>query len=264
VSGRGAFPRPVVLVPGACLGGWAWQEVAERLRALGHDVYPLTLTGLGERVHLAGPDVDLETHVLDVVNVLDHERLEHAVLVGHSYAGIVITGVADRRPERLDAVVYLDTAPFPDGTAISDVQSDEQRERQRAEVMHGGEGWRWPVPDERTLASGAYGSAAGLSAAHLQLLASHGSAHPYATFTSPLHLTGGRVEQLRRVAIFGADGGMSVAALRELIEARDPRGAPFADPEWELHELPTGHWAMFSLPDPLAELLSRIATASSA
>jgi pimeloyl-ACP methyl ester carboxylesterase len=102
-------PRcPVVLVAGACLGGWAWREVTVRLRALNHDVYPVTLTGLGERVHLANPDVDLETHIADVVNVLDYEDLTDVVLVGHSYAGIVITGVADRRPDRIGAVVYAD------------------------------------------------------------------------------------------------------------------------------------------------------------
>jgi pimeloyl-ACP methyl ester carboxylesterase len=90
--------RPLVLVPGACLGGWAWQGVARRLRGAGHNVYPVTLTGLGDRSHLASPAVDLETHVTDVVNLLDHEDLHHAVLVGHSYAGTVVRAVADRRP----------------------------------------------------------------------------------------------------------------------------------------------------------------------
>jgi pimeloyl-ACP methyl ester carboxylesterase len=133
-----AARRPIVLVPGACLGGWAWRDVAARLRAQGHDAYPVTLTGLGDRVHLAGADVDLETHIADVVNLLDYEALEDAVLVGHSYASTVVTAVADRRPQRLNAVVYLDTSPLPDGTAIADVQRPEQRERQaRAVEEHG-------------------------------------------------------------------------------------------------------------------------------
>jgi len=106
-----ASQSPIVLVPGACLGGWAWREVATGLRKLGHEVYSVTLTGLGERVHLASRDVDLETNVADVVNLLDYENLSNVVLVGHSYAGVVITGVADQRPERLEAVVYLDTGP---------------------------------------------------------------------------------------------------------------------------------------------------------
>ena len=126
-------------------------------------MYPVTLTGSGERVHLAGPSVDLETHVEDVVNVLDHERLSDVVLVGHSYSGTVVTAVADRRPERLHAVVYLDTAPLPDGTAITDVQSPEQRELQRAATVADGDGWSWPAPDAQTLRSGVFGSAGGLS-----------------------------------------------------------------------------------------------------
>src|SRR5438034_4105653 len=153
-------PRPLVLVPGACLGGWAWHDVAARLRSLGHDVHPVTLTGLGDRVHLAHAGIDLETHIADVVNVLDYEDLEDAVLVGHSYAGVVVAGVADRRPERLAAVVYLDTGPLPDGMAIVDVQRPELRDRQRRDAEERGEGWRWPVPDRGTLAPGTYGSVA--------------------------------------------------------------------------------------------------------
>jgi pimeloyl-ACP methyl ester carboxylesterase len=250
--------RPLVLVPGACLGGWAWRDVAPRLRAHGHDVYPVTLTGLGERVHLASGDVDLETHIADVVNVLDYEALEDAVLVGHSYAGVVVAGVADRRPERLAAVVYLDTGPLPDGMAIVDVQPPELRDRQRRDAEERGEGWRWPVPDRATLAPGTYGSVAGLEDRHYRLIEERATPHPYATFTSPLRLAHSRPPGVRRVAIFAAAGGMTVAQLRELIAQGDPRAALFADPDWELHELPTGHWAMFSAPDALAEALHEI------
>jgi pimeloyl-ACP methyl ester carboxylesterase len=255
--------RPIVLVPGACLGGWSWQQVAGRLRALGHDVYPVTLTGLGERVHLASKDVDLETHIADVVNLLDYEDLDDVVLVGHSYAGIVITGVADRRAERLDAVVYLDTSPVPDGAAIADVQSAEQRKRQLASVEQDGDGWRWPVPDSDTLASGVYGSINGLAPAALDLIRSRGTAQPYATLTAPLRLRGPWPEQVRRVAIFCADGGMSLARLGDLIEQRDPRAGAFAAEDWELHELSSGHWAMLSSPGPLARLLHQVAVHSS-
>jgi len=255
-------PRsPIVLVPGACLGGWAWQEVTVRLRDLGHEVYPVTLTGLGERVHLASRDVDLETHIAVVVNLLDYEDLSDAVLVGHSYAGVVVTGVADRLPERLNAVVYLDTGPLPNGMAIADVQSTEQRERQLWEAEQGGDGWLWPVPDRDTLVSGAYGSASGLEPTDFELIAARATPQPYATFTTPLCLSGATPTDLRRAAIFCADGGMSLALLRELIAQHDTRADAFADPSWELHELPTGHWAMFSLPGPLAELLDRIAAA---
>ncbi len=251
-------PRPIVLVPGACLGGWAWREVAARLRALDHDVYAVTLTGLGERVHLASSDVDLDCHIADVVNLLDYEALDDVVLVGHSYAGAVVTGVADRRGEQLEAVVYLDTSPLADGAAITDLQSPGERQRQYLEVEENGDGWRWPLPDYDTIASGTYGSASGLEPSHLRLIQSRGTAQPYATFTSKLRLAGAP-GAARRAAIFCADGGMSLALLQQLIERNDPRAACFAGAEWELHELPTGHWAMFSLGAPLAELLHQIA-----
>lgn len=252
-------PRPFVLVPGACLGGWAWRDVAEPLRALGHEVHAATLTGLGERVHLARPETDLGTHIEDVVNLLDYNGLERAVLVGHSYSGIVVTGAADRRPERLDAVVYLDTGPLPDGTAIADVQSPEQREMQRRAVDEHGDGWRWPPPDRETLLSGVYGSASGLDDAHLRLIEERATAQPYATMTSPLRLSHERPPGVRRAAIFCTHGGVDTATVRELLAQGDPRASVFADPDWELHDLPTGHWAMLSLPGPLADVLHELA-----
>src|SRR5919107_5290055 len=103
-----------VLVCGAWLGGWCWNPIARHLRSQGLDAYPVTLTGLGERVHLASPEVDLETHITDVVNLIEFEDLRDLVLLGHSYAGQVITGVADRVPERIAQLVHLDTGAFPD------------------------------------------------------------------------------------------------------------------------------------------------------
>jgi pimeloyl-ACP methyl ester carboxylesterase len=253
---------PLVLVPGACLGGWAWREVATSLRAYGHEVYPVTLTGLGERVHLADHNTDLDTHIADVVNLLDYEALERVVLVGHSYAGIVITGVADRRPERLHTLVYLDTSPLPDGMAIADAQSPEQREQQRRAVAQHGDGRRWPVPDRQVLETGMFGSAGGLTDSHFALIEKRGTPQPYATFTSPLRLAHEAPPDLRRAAILCTEGGFDVAMVRELIAREDPRAAVFADAEWQFHELPTGHWAMFSAPGPLAELLHRIASPS--
>jgi pimeloyl-ACP methyl ester carboxylesterase len=251
--------RPLVLVPGACLGGWAWRDVAARLRSLGHDVFAVTLTGLGERVHLSGRDVDLETHIEDVLGILDYEDLREAILVGHSYAGVVVTGAADRRSERLSAVVYLDCSPLPDGTSIADVQSADQREMQRAAVEQAGDGWRWPVPDRDTLARGVFGSTAGLEDHHFAALEQRGTPQPYATFTTALRLTHARPPGVRRAAIFCAEGGITVAAIRTLLEQGDPRAALFADADWDLHELATGHWAMFSAPEQVADALHQIA-----
>ena len=114
---RGTF----VLVHGAWGGGWDWRPVDRALTAAGYDVYRVTLTGQGERVHLLGPDIDLTTHVQDVVNTILFERLDDVVLVGHSYGGMVVTQVADSIPERLRAVVYLDAfLPF-DGESVESI-----------------------------------------------------------------------------------------------------------------------------------------------
>jgi pimeloyl-ACP methyl ester carboxylesterase len=109
-----------VLVHGMWAGGWYWQKVRPLLRAAGHEVFSPTLTGLGERVHLARPEVDLDTHIDDVVNVMRYEDLRDVVLVGHSYAGMVIGGVADRAPERLARLVYLDAFVPEDGDCVED------------------------------------------------------------------------------------------------------------------------------------------------
>src|SRR2546421_3006877 len=135
-----------VLVAGAWLGAWAWREVEAGLRRRGHTVHPVTLTGLGDRVHLARPEVDLDTHVTDVLQLLRFEDLRDVVLVGHSYATMVITGVADRAPERLAQLVYLDTGPLPPGQALLDYSPPEAQEALRRSVAERGDGWLLPVP----------------------------------------------------------------------------------------------------------------------
>jgi pimeloyl-ACP methyl ester carboxylesterase len=111
----------LVIVHGAWGGGWAWREVEGLLRESGRNVYRPTLTGLGERYHLSSPDIGLDTHITDIVNVLEFEQLEGIVLVGNSYGGMVITGVAERVPERIAHLVYLDAfVPF-DGECLRSV-----------------------------------------------------------------------------------------------------------------------------------------------
>lgn len=110
-----------VLVHGGGHGGWCYQPVARRLRAKGHEVYTPTLTGLGEREHLLSPAVDLEMHVTDVVQVLRFEDLRDVILVGHSYGGMVITGVADRATDRVGHLVFLDAATPENGQSLVDV-----------------------------------------------------------------------------------------------------------------------------------------------
>jgi pimeloyl-ACP methyl ester carboxylesterase len=133
----------IVIVHGWWSGGWYFQAIARRLRAAGHEVYTPTVTGVGERVHLASPDIRLETHVLDIVNVLEYEDLHDVVLVGYSYGGMVVTPVADRVPGRVARVVYLDAFVPRDGESLADIMPEltAQMEEIAREV---GEGWRVP------------------------------------------------------------------------------------------------------------------------
>ena len=130
-----------VLVHGAWLGGWCWKKVTPLLRAAGHGVFVPTLTGLGERAHLLTPQVGLDTHIKDVASVLEYEDLTDVVLVGHSYAGMVIAGVAQQAAARLAALVYLDAFLPEDGKAVKDYAPIPPTR---------GDGWRVPPPGPPT------------------------------------------------------------------------------------------------------------------
>src|SRR3954465_400706 len=118
----------LVLVPGSWAGGWIWKKVTPLLRGAGHAVYTPTLTGLGERVHLARPGITLETHITDVVNLLAFEDLRDVILIGWSYGGMVITGVADQVPERLAQLIYFDATVPHDGQSEYDTLPDPQEQ----------------------------------------------------------------------------------------------------------------------------------------
>jgi pimeloyl-ACP methyl ester carboxylesterase len=239
-----------VLVGGAWLGGWCWQRVARQLRDNGHDAYPATLTGLGERVHLASPQVDLETHITDVVKLIEFEDLNEVVLLGHSYAGLVVTGVADRIPERISELVYLDTAPLPDGAVLLETFPPEARRHIESQVQELGNGWRFPIPPREELANMA--SLEGVDEDHLRLLYSRATPQPFGTYTQPLHLENPAREGLPKVGIVCS---FSLAQVKAMISSGDPLFRELAGPEWRFVELPTGHWPMFSRPEDLARLL---------
>jgi pimeloyl-ACP methyl ester carboxylesterase len=119
--GRVAKPATFVLVPGAWCGGWVYDQVAEILRRRGHRVFALTLTGLGERVHLTSANITLDTHISDITNVFKYEQLEGVVLAGHSYGGVPITGAADRIADKISSLVYLDAMIPEDGQTVGEV-----------------------------------------------------------------------------------------------------------------------------------------------
>ena len=133
-----------VLVPPAWHGGWCWKKVKPLLQERGHDVYTPTLTGLGERSHLAHQEIGLDIHIHDIVNVLKYEDLSGVILVGHSSSGMVITGVADRVPELLSHLVYVDAFVPEDGQSMWDIIPPDRRPAMEALVKTEGNGWLLP------------------------------------------------------------------------------------------------------------------------
>jgi len=239
-----------VLVGGGWLGGWCWQKIARQLRDEGHDAYPATLTGLGERVHLASPQVDLDTHITDVVKLIEFEDLNDVVLLGHSYGGLVVTGAADRIPERISELVYLDTAPLPDGGSLIEKFPPELRERTEEQVQELGEGWKFPIPPQEELANMA--SLQGVDEDHLRLLYSRATPQPFGTYTQPLRLKNPAREELPKLGILCS---FSLDQVREMIASGQPLFRELEGPEWRFVELPTGHYPMFSRPADLVKQL---------
>lgn len=131
----------VVLAHGAWSSAWAWKKVRPLMAAAGHQFWTPSYTGLGERGHLASPSNDLETHIQDVLGVLRCEDLRDVVLIGHSYGGMVATGVADRARERIAQLIYLDAFVPKDGQALMDFLPEQVR-RKMLDGVKAGDGWR--------------------------------------------------------------------------------------------------------------------------
>jgi pimeloyl-ACP methyl ester carboxylesterase len=243
-----------VLVPGAWLGGEAWRAVAEQLRDRGHDVYPVTLTGLGDRADEGSPQTDLDTHIGDIVSILDGDDLREVVLVGHSYGGVPVTGAADRRPDRVAHLVFVDSGPAPDGVAQADFSPPEAREATDRMVAEHGDGWRMaPIafdPDEDPI------NLAGLDERALAELRRQASPHPYGSTTQPISLTGA-VDRIPRTLVACT---MPAEAVQQMIDDGNPFFAGLKDAR--VISLPTGHWPMFSAPHALTDALVSVAPTS--
>jgi pimeloyl-ACP methyl ester carboxylesterase len=239
-----------VLVPGAWLGAWAWGRVAQRLRERGHDVHPVTLPGLADRAADAGPEVDLETHIGDVVGLLDDRNLADVVLVGHSYGALVTTGVADRAPDRLARLVYVDSAPIPDGMAMVDLFPPEAYQALQRTVAEHGDGWALPFPSFEELERDA--SLTGLGPEERRFMAANATRQPFGTYTQPLRLRGEGGGSYGKVAI-------ACEEMQQLVASGEPSVQQITGPDWTYLELATGHWPMLSAPDELADLLDSIA-----
>ncbi|MEV6636255.1 alpha/beta hydrolase [Actinoplanes sp. NPDC051470] len=213
-----------VLVPGFWIGAWSWRDVAADLRGRGHDVHALSLTGLGERAHLGG--AGLETHVTDVLNLIAYEELDDVVLVGHSYAGAVVTpSVADRIPDRIAKLVFVDTGPLPEGMAQADFDAGA------------------PAPSE-DVPPPPWEHAVKVQHERLTRLS---VPQPVATATTPVHYTGAW-EKLPRMFVMSSFTAADVRSMSGSVPA-------FQHMVGDFRELPGSHWPMIDQPAALAEIL---------
>ena len=232
-----------VLVHGGGHGGWCYQRVARILRAAGHEVYTPTLTGLGERSHLVSADVDLDLHVRDVVAVLHFEDLRDVVLVGHSYGGMVITGVADRAAERVGRLVYLDAANPVNHQSLVDVAGPViNAVRPYGQVVDGIELVLLPAPDAGLL----YGVT---DPADLAWMAERLTGHPWKCFEQPLRLT-------NEAALWTIPQYHIVCT--STIATRDPALLQKARDEGRLWDIDTGHDLMITEPAATADALLKV------
>jgi pimeloyl-ACP methyl ester carboxylesterase len=241
-----------VLVPGFWLGAWAWREQTKILREKGHEVFPLTLAGLGEKVHLGSAATNLDTHVADVVNLIEYNELDSVYLVGHSYAGVVITQVADQIPEKIAKLIYVDTAPLPDGAALIDFYSPEQLEKFENSVNQNGDGWKLPLPSWEDLDDGK--SLRDLTGAHKNLFEKLATPQPFNAARQKVSLKNSARKNLPKLAIFCED---TSAEVRELLKQDLPLFDELKDENFEFVDLPTGHYPMFTRAAELADLLDK-------
>jgi pimeloyl-ACP methyl ester carboxylesterase len=223
-----------VLVPGGFAGSWIWREVIKPLWAAGHEVYAPSLTGMGERAHLAHAEVNLSTHIQDVVSEITCSYLEEVILVGYSYGGIVATGVAEQIPERIAKLVYLDALVPEDGQAYVDMVGPVVAEAALQAVRDFGEGWKFyaNLPDPRY------------------------SPQPYKTGLEKLSVKNPAAARLPRVFIYctegktGEDPGL-IPVTRAAERAR-------SESNWDYYEIPADHMVLFEHPDWVTQVLLKL------
>jgi pimeloyl-ACP methyl ester carboxylesterase len=236
-----------VLVHGAWHGGWCWRRVVDALQAQGHRAFTPTLTGLGERAHLLSSLITLETHVSDVMNVIEAEELQDVVLAVHSYAGMLGTAVADRMPHRLRHLVYVDAVVPKPGESWSSTHTSAVREARLAAAKASAD-YSFPAPDPAVF---------GLDAQDHAWVQRRQTPHPGHTYQAPLQFDPARVASVPRTFV---DCVMPRLGTIDSIRPR-VRDSNFWDGAWRggggmrVVELATGHDPMVSAPAELARLL---------
>jgi pimeloyl-ACP methyl ester carboxylesterase len=230
-----------VLVHGAWHGGWCWRRVAGLLTGRGHRVFAPTLTGLGERVHLLSPAVGLDTHMSDIVNVLKFEQLSNFVLAGHSYAGAVISGVAEQAFDQISSIVFLDAFMPADGEAARDAWPPAMQILREKEAAQSG-GLSIPPPPAAFFK---------VNEKDQPLVNSLMVPHPYKTFTDKCRHSGARERIAKKTYAF------SPVYNAPYFRANYERLKN--DPAWKVFEVPCGHDMMLDMPERTADILEAAA-----
>ena len=230
-----------VVAHGAWSASWAWKKMRPLMRASGHELFVPCYTGLGERHHASARSVTLDTHIADVVGTLEMEDLRDVVLVGHSYGGMVATGVADRARERIRHLVYLDAFVPRDGQCLLDLQAPAHRSRIEALAEADGEGWlvppQAPPPDT--------------APEDIAWMMPRRFAQPLATFTTPLLLARGEFAG-PRTYLFCTRVGPADSFRQFCARAK-------AEPGWTYRELDASHNPHITISDTLMGVLDAIA-----
>jgi pimeloyl-ACP methyl ester carboxylesterase len=240
-----------VLVHGGGHGGWCYQFVARTLRQHGHDVYTPTMTGLGDRQHLLSSEIDLDLQITDIVNVLEFEDLTDVILVGHSYGGMVITGVADRAPERMANLVYLDAAYPQHGQALTDVAADMMNAAY--ESMQKVDGVEMVLfPGQYPMMPGDYYGVT--DPQQIAWMAPKLTPHPWKCFSQKLMLN--NEAEMRRIPV-----SFVVTAIQKDTLSDEEKAGAQALTNGRFFEVDTGHDLMISEPEWTANTLMEIAAA---
>ncbi len=232
-----------VLVHGAWHGSWCWKRVRAALQAAGHEVFTPTLTGVGERSHLNSPEVNLETHIADVVNLIRWEELSDVILCGHSYGGCVISGAADRLPEKIRAAIYLDAFVLEDGESLADLLPEGQALAMREQARAAGDGWKMaPIPAEVFQ----------VNARDRNWVNAQCTPQSLACFEQRIRLTGGleRIPEFTHILATGFREGSPFGACHERAKAKG----------WKTRTVACGHDVMLDLPEELTAILLEAAT----
>ncbi len=236
----GAKKMIFVLVHGGFHGGWCWKRLIPKLEAEGHRVYTPTLTGLGERAHLARADVGLETHIEDILAVYRWEDLTDTVLVGHSYGGMVVGAVADRIPDKIRTLIYLDAIIPADGMSVMDFYPPEQRETHRRSAADFN-GWQIPAPSTEVY---------GITDPAARAWADERCVpHPLRSLEDKASL--GVQPESAPKTVYVRCTGLGVEILEQFAEVARSKA------NWDMHFLETGHDCMITAPADLVAVLLR-------